>query len=73
MTTATAPATAAAGYFALLSSIVTNHRSSWPLSSFTDTVPAGPTISSVAAGSGTCTTSGPAKAAKKHKGQPRRG
>jgi hypothetical protein len=58
VSTATGPASAAVGDFALLSSLVTNHGSPFEPISFTDTVPAGLTITSVAAGSGTCTTSG---------------
>lgn len=58
VSTATAPATAGIGDFALLSSIVTNHGSTVSPIGFTDSVPAGLTITSAAAGSGSCTTSG---------------
>lgn len=64
VSTATAPATAGVGDFALLSSIVTNHGSTFSPIGFTDTVPAGLSIASAAAGSGTCTTSGQTVACK---------
>lgn len=56
--TATSPATAVVGDFALLSSIVTNHGPYGAPIVFNDTVPTGLSINSTAAGSGTCTTSG---------------
>lgn len=53
--TSAAPSTATVGNFALLSSIVTNHGESTAVTTFTDTVPNGLAITSVAAGSGACT------------------
>jgi hypothetical protein len=56
--TSASPTTASVGSFALLSSLVTNHGPYGAVIVFTDTVPGGLSISAVAAGSGTCATSG---------------
>lgn len=64
VSTSTAPTTAVAGDFALLSSIVTNHGRVTAVVAFTDTVPAGLTVVSAAAGSGSCTILGQTVACK---------
>jgi len=58
VSTATSPATAAVGDYALLSSLVTNYGPYDAPIVFTDTVPAGLSINAAAAGSGDCTSSG---------------
>jgi Domain of unknown function DUF11/PASTA domain len=58
VTTSAAPANATAGSFAVLSSTVTNAGPSSGPITFSDAVPAGLTINSVVAGSGSCSTTG---------------
>jgi hypothetical protein len=58
VSTSAAPSNATAGYPALLTSTVTNGGPDTGPITFKDSVPAGLTINSVGAGSGTCTTSG---------------
>jgi hypothetical protein len=58
VTTSAAPANATAGSLGLLSSTVTDAGPSSGAITFTDTVPAGLTIDSAVAGSGSCSTTG---------------